>query len=130
MLFTKSNAARIVETAIKNIRWIKEFWKVCLVYVSGFRPKFISKKAFRKMFVDFRKESAQNVTLTRTANGQYFAVGKDATYELKLTEAGVECQCQDYLNQVESFRTGVCKHGYKLLGTLGYDSLSQYLVSR
>jgi hypothetical protein len=132
MIYTKSNAARTLGQLYNRVQWMQEFWKVINVCVKGCRPVFVSKKAFRQAFVDFRKESAKTVQVKRLGvDSAYFqAKGQEEIYDLALTATGVTCTCVDYQNQVQYIPGGkqCCKHGYAVLNRLGLNSLQAYLT--
>jgi hypothetical protein len=132
MIYTKSNAARTLGQLYNRVQWVQEFWKVINVCVKGCRPVFVSKKAFRQAFVDFRKESAKTVQVKRLGvDSAYFqAKGQEEIYDLALTATGVTCTCVDYQNQVQYIPGGkhCCKHGYAVLSRLGFGSLQAYLT--
>lgn len=129
MIYNRSNIARTLNAVVRSIAKIQEFWKVCLVVVTGQRATFVSKKLVRAAFVNFRKEGARKVVIARTAADTFRAVGRDDVYTVTATATAIECECQDYKNQLEQFGKGVCKHGYRALGILGYDSLTSYLAT-
>ena len=132
MIYTKSNAARTLGQLIGQIQWVQEFWKVINVCVKGCRPVFVSKKAFKQAFVEFRKESAKTVQVKRLGvDSAYFqAKGQEEIYDLAMTATGITCTCVDYQNQVQYIPGAkhCCKHGYAVLNRLGLNSLQDYLA--
>ena len=132
MIYTKSNAARTLGQVYSRIQWVQEFWRVINVYVKGCSPKFVSKAAFKRAFVELRKESATSVRVKRLgADSRHFqALGKEEIYDLTLESNAVTCTCQDYTNQVQYLNPTslkCCKHGYAVLNLLGFSSLSAYV---
>lgn len=104
--------------------WDKVIW----VHVKGQRPTFISKKKYHDHFAQFRREGAKAVKIY-FVNGLK-AQGAKEVYDLNPTDTHIECGCQDFANQMELWGKGCCKHGYALLGMLGYNSLREYVVSK
>jgi hypothetical protein len=124
----RTNAARTLATVYRAIKSITEMWKVCAIVVAGQRCRFVSKKSLAAAFVAFRKESARQVVITRTSTDTFRAVGRDTVYTVTATDTAITCDCQDYKNQIDSLKRGVCKHGYAALNILGFDSLAAYLA--
>jgi len=127
MIYNRSNIARTLNAVVRNIAKITEMWKVCVVVIKGQRGRFVSKALIRAAFVEFRKQSARQVVITRVSATTFRAVGRAETYTVTATATAIECDCQDYKNQVEQLGRGVCKHGYSALNILGFDSLAAYL---
>jgi hypothetical protein len=128
MIYNKANTARALNTIYGAITKITELWKVCCVVIKGQRPRFVSKALIKTAFVAFRKAGSKSVIITRTSADTFRAVGKNTVYTVTATNDGVTCDCEDYKNQIDSLKRGVCKHGYRALSILGHDSLAAYLA--
>jgi hypothetical protein len=137
MLYTKSAALRILsQLAIKieSVQLIRNTVQVTYRTQHGRCSTFLSKRVFKRDFVEFRKANAQSITITRTAEHStiYTAwnVGQKTVYQVTLSPQSIQCECEDYRQQVEAFKIGCCKHGYALLNTIGYSNLNEYLNSQ
>jgi hypothetical protein len=126
LLFNSSSTRRILglapTTQVKIQVWDKVIW----VWVKGQRPTLISKKKYFAEFARFRKEGGEKVKVY-FANG-YKAEGAKETYSLDPQEAFIDCSCVDMQQQKEIWGKGCCKHGYALLGMLGYSTLQEYVA--
>lgn len=129
MLYTLTAASRILNTIYRDIKWVQVFYKVVNVLVKGSSPRFISKKVFWSAFVAFRKESAKSVQVKRIGERFYQALGKEEIYTLELTQNRVTCTCKDFENQMQQLGKGCCKHGYAVLGQLGFSTLAEYIAA-
>lgn len=138
MLFTATAALRILAEAAKKVTEVRVLSNVVLVrFVSQDGNKcatFVSKAAFANEFKNFRQvrgaaaAAAGKVAETETA---WLVQGsRGDVYEVSLTETAVECGCEDRHYQQQSFGRGVCVHGYAVLATLGYSSLSSYVAAQ
>jgi len=130
LIYTAANAARILGKRFSNLT-IQVWFNCVYVWAKGQFSRFVSKTAFKQMFVEFRKAGAK--TLTVTANlfvPNTYTVrneAKNSTYQVLTTGNAVTCECEDYNAQVQAFKKGVCKHGYAVLNHLGYNSLADYV---
>ena len=129
-VYSKSAAARILEVKPHLIDRFEIWAYVCVVRVRGQRPTFISKKVFRQHFVDIRIERSRFLC-TAQVNQEHFRVvnpKKNTAYSVYLFEDGLDCECEDYKNQVMMFNgRACCKHNYAVLAWLGYNRLSDYI---
>ena len=87
---------------------------------------FIGKAQLKKAFVQFRKDNGKSLTVTYLQGDTYRVAGHN-THHVVATPTAMVCDCEDYLNQVGAWGKGCCKHGYAVLGHLGYGSLSEYI---
>ena len=132
LFFNLASVARIAEAPIDSIDRF-EVWEslVAVVFKKGWglRPKFLSKKAFYSSFVEDRKARSRLIEVTPNpfANRVYTArnTTSNHSYTVIVSDA-IECQCADYRSQVEFIGRGVCKHGYAVLRSLGFSSLSDF----
>ncbi len=129
LIYTAANAACILGKRFSKL--VIEVW-FNVVYLHGSNlSRFMSKKAFRQAFVDFRKAGAK--ALTVTANlfvPNTFKVRnetKNTAYDVLIIDRHITCGCEDYNTQFEAMGKGVCKHGYAVLNHLGYDFLQAYI---
>lgn len=133
IIYTATAAARILKVAPKAIKSIKVWAYVVWVHVQGFRPTLVSKSLFNRDFVEFRQGAgfglftAGKVAPTGRDTGVVrVANSNGGTYRVQLREASVQCECPDYLKQVELLGFGVCKHGYAGLNAHGFGTFSAY----
>lgn len=132
-VYSKSAAARILDVKPQAIVRFEVWAYVCFVQVKGQRPTFISKKAFKQHFVDWRIERSRFLC-TAQVNQEHFRVvnpKKNTAYSVYLFEDGLDCECEDYKNQITIFGGGkaCCKHGYGVLTWLGFNRLSDYVLA-
>jgi hypothetical protein len=131
LVFSISAARRLLGVAQGVSIQIREFFKVVWVWVKGKRPTFVSKRAFKQHFVDRRRAAARALTATQWIDQpKYFTVrneSKNSIYQLEAFPDRIECDCEDYRNQIEFLGRGCCKHGYAVLNTLGFRSLGHYI---
>lgn len=129
-IYSKSAAARILEVKPHLIVRFEVWAYVCFVQVRGQRPTFISKKVFRQHFVDVRIERSRYLC-TAQVNQEHFRVinpKKSTAYSVYLFEDGLDCECEDYKNQIVIFNgKACCKHNYAVLTWLGYNRLQDYI---
>lgn len=110
---------------------VQRFAFVVWIHIAGQRPRFVSLKAFKQHFVDHRKAQAQALTATQWVDQKtYFTVRnetKGSAYHLEAKRDRIDCQCEDYKNQMQFIGRGCCKHGYAVLNLLGFKRLSEYI---
>lgn len=133
LVYSAAAVRRMLATSFPVVR-IEKWWKVCLVVFKGCRPRFMSRQAFLRHFVEWRKVQAQALQVTRHVGFSYiFAVrnvSKGSVYQVQTFTGGLSCQCEDFQNQAQFFGQACCKHGYAVLNYLGFDSLSGYIEQR
>ena len=132
-VYSKAAVARILDIKVQAIaRW--EIWAyVCFVHVRGQRPTFMSKKAFREHFVDWRIEQSRFLCVAQVNREHYRVINpkKNTAYSVWAYEDGFDCECEDYKNQVMIFNgKACCKHAYGVLTWLGYNRLSDYVAAQ
>jgi hypothetical protein len=132
LIYSASAAARILGIIYGHSRIVVREWcAVVWVWVPGHRPRFMSKTAFKRHFVERRKAAARALQVTQhLMNPNAFTVrneDKGSTYIVQKVPAGLTCECEDYRNQVQFLGHGCCKHNYAVLNHLGFNSLSSYL---
>lgn len=128
-VYSKAAAARILGIDAYEITRFEVWAYVCFVHVRGHRPTFISKKAFRQHFVEWRKEQAKTLCVSRIADNHYRVVNpkKSTVYSVWLFQEGLDCECEDYRNQVLILGKACCKHCYTVLEWLKFESLTEYV---
>ena len=130
LVYSASAVRRMLVGKFPVIR-IEKWWKVCLVIFQGCRPRFMSKAAFLKHFVEWRKAQAKllSVVKSRFISTQYRVSNpvKASTYTVSLFTGGLICECEDFKNQSQFFGKACCKHGYAVLAELGFEYLSDYI---
>lgn len=90
----------------------------------------ISRPKFLQHFAHIRQLRAKKLQVSRGNYRNLFIVTNPENnhcYRVRTTATKVECKCRDYQKQQEILSKGCCKHGYAVLQTLGFDSLSNYL---
>ena len=138
-VYSKAAAARILgikvyarrEADLCEIARFEIWYKVCFVVVKGKRPTFISKKAFKQHFVDWRIQQSKWLCVAQVDREHFRVINpkNNNAYSIWLFEDGLDCECEDYKNQVMIFNgKACCKHGYAVLTWLGHNRLSDYLV--
>ena len=112
---------------------VREWWRVVWVWIPGYRPTFVPKRAFKRHFVQWRRQMAKALhVVVWASHPQRYTVHNDAkhsSYVVEVLPAAVTCTCEDYRNQITFWGKGCCKHGYAVLGHLGFDSLNDYINS-
>ncbi len=131
-VYSKAAAARILGVKVWAIARFEIWYKVCFVVVKGQRPTFISKKAFREHFVEWRIQQGRSLCVAQVNREHYRVVNpkKSTAYSVFVYEDGFDCECEDYKNQVLIFNgRACCKHNYAVLTWLGYNRLSDYIAA-
>jgi len=132
LFFSLASVSRVSNTPPHLIDRFEMWGSVIFVIFkkgNGLRPKFLSKKEFYSSFVEDRKARSQSIKVTPNlfADRVYTARNptNDHTYTVIVSDA-IECQCADYKAQVQFIGRGCCKHGYAVLNSLGFASLSDW----
>lgn len=140
LIYSAAAVRRMVGDRFPVVR-VERWWKVCLVVFKGCRPRFISRAAFLKHFVEWRKAQSHALKVTqwlvpggspKENRGSRFTVrneSKDSAYVIDCSSSGLVCTCEDYQNQMQFLGKGCCKHGYAVLAHLGFNSLQHYLAA-
>ncbi len=131
-VYSKAAAARILGVKAWAIARFEVWYKVCFVVVKGQRPTFMSKKAFREHFVEWRIQQSRSLCVAQVNREHYRVVNpkKSTAYSVFVYEDGFDCECEDYKNQVLIFNgKACCKHNYAVLAWLGYNRLSDYIAA-
>lgn len=128
-IYSMAAAARMLGVKVSQICGFHKWWKVCWVWVKGQRPTFISLSAFRLHFVERRQQEAKHFLVTKLGSQHYQVANpyKDTNYKVWAFHDGLDCECEDYKNQVKFLGKACCKHCYAVLNTLGFDRLSDYI---
>ncbi len=114
-VYSAAAAARILGVKAHAIARFEVWAYVCFVHVKEHRPTFISKKVFRQHFVDWRIERSKFLCVSQGSSTWFRVVNlkKNTAYSVWAFADGLECECEDYKNQVMIFNgKGCCKHGY------------------
>ncbi|MGB5714490.1 MAG: SWIM zinc finger family protein, partial [Waterburya sp.] len=85
---------------------------------------------FKQDFAQSRKLNSKALLISSTQYRNVFIVQNPENrnkYPVRYISSGIECKCRDFEKQQEILGKGCCKHGYKLLNHLGYNSLQSYL---
>jgi hypothetical protein len=132
-VYSKAAAARILNVSVYAIARLEKWAWVCFVQVKGQRPIFMSFKVFKAHFADWRKQQSSSLCVSRVEVNHYRVVNpkKGTAYNVFVEADGLDCECEDYKNQVAILKGRVCcKHSYAVLTWLGCDRLSDYLDRR
>lgn len=133
LVYSAAAVRRMIGDRFPVVR-VEKWWKVCLVVFRGCRPRFMSRQAFLKHFVEWRKAQARALRVTRHLGSPHcFSVrneSKGSVYEVQTFIGGLSCSCEDFQNQIQFFGRACCKHGYAVLGHLGFETLSGYIEQR
>jgi len=135
LVYSRAAAARILGVPVEQIRRV-EVWPFVVLVIPhrgfGLRPRFVSKQTFRTHFVEFRRQSARDL-LVITQRGSEFTVLNPANsnqYQVVVGTSGIKCGCEDYHNQLRFLGRGCCKHCYRVLFHLGFQTLKDYVNSK
>ena len=130
LLYSVSAAKRIFKVpAGVRVRVVK-FWRCMWVWIEGQRPRFVSLAVFKQHFAQWRMKQALQLEAQQLERGLYAVrnPAKGSQYLVGVAASGPVCECEDFSNQEKFFAgKGVCKHGYAVLRSLGYGSLSSFL---
>ncbi|WP_346293974.1 hypothetical protein [Sphaerothrix gracilis] len=133
LLYSAAAVRRIFGLRPSAAVQVREFFKVVWVWIKGQRPTFISKRQFKQHFIDWRKQQGEKLTVVQWREEPHrFSVSnprKGTVYHVECTPHGLDCECEDYKNQIILLHKGCCKHCYAVLSQLGLGSLSEYLES-
>ena len=132
LFFNLASVARIAEVPVDSIDRFEIWDRVILVIFKknrGLRPRFLSNMLFYSSFVEDRKSRSKSIQVTPNAFADRIYTARnesnDHTYTVIAAES-IECQCADYRAQVAFVGRGCCKHGYAVLRSLGFSSLSDF----
>ena len=132
LFFNLASVARIAEVPVDSIDRFEIWDRVILVIFKknrGLRPRFLSNMLFYSSFVEDRKSRSKSIQVTPNAFADRIYTARnesnDHTYTVIAAES-IECQCADYRAQVAFVGRGCCKHGYAVLRSLGFSSLSEW----
>ena len=132
LFFNLASVARIAEAPVTSIDRFEVWEKVTMCVFKkglGMRPRFLSNMLFYSTFVEDRKSRSKTIQVTPNAFADRIYTARnesnDHTYTVIAAES-MECQCADYRNQIAFIGKGCCKHGYAVLKSLGFSSLSDW----
>jgi hypothetical protein len=130
LLYSKNAIARMENIPVSEVVRFEVWASVVFVIIRGRRPKFYSKRVFKRHFVEHRREQAKEICTNRVKNNWFRAINprKGTAYDVYALRDGIDCTCEDFSNQIRFFETGCCKHGYAvLLYELGFTTLADYV---
>jgi len=135
LVYSRAAAARILGVPVEQIRRVEVWPRVVLVVPHkgyGLRPRFVSQRVFKENFVEFRRQSAKDLLVIAQRGSQFTVLnpGNDHQYQVVVGTASVKCECEDYKNQVHYLGRGCCKHCYRVLFHLGFQTLKDYVNSK
>ena len=132
LFFNLASVARIARTPVTSIDRFEVWEKVTMCVFKkglGMRPRFLSNLLFYSTFVEDRKSRSKTIKVTPNpfADRVYTAKNElnNHNYTVIVSDA-IECQCADYRSQISFVGRGCCKHGYAVLRSLGFSSLSDF----
>jgi hypothetical protein len=131
-VYSKAAAARLLGVNVYAIARFEKWKNVYFVQVRGKRPTFIPYSAFKENFVASRIERSKFLYVAPVNDGYFRVVNpkKNTAYSVWLISDGLDCECEDYKNQIAIFKgKGCCKHGYAVLTWLGHGRLSEYIAA-
>jgi hypothetical protein len=132
-IYSKKAASTILNR--KDVVKVEIWGNVCFVKFSKGSPRFVSKKAFTALFARNRQTSGAAIAeigaVDHVKGGLFTVISQSANdvYYVELNPDHVACGCKDYAIQRDDLklRKATCKHGYAVLKTLGYCTLSDYI---
>jgi SWIM zinc finger len=134
ILYSAAAFARMTQRIYRKLSAIKiQEWAHCIwVWMPGY-CRFWSKAAFKQHFVEWRRAQARSLRILNTGINHIFSVPSSNPmrphYRVEVQDSRVNCTCEDYQNQTQFFSRGCCKHGYAVLGHLGYNYLSDWIAA-
>ena len=137
--YSVSAAARILGVSASAIAGFQVWTKVVWVWVKGCRPQFLSMATFKQHFVERRRAESDGLQVFKSVMvGGYIVRNetKDSQYICTPYSDRIECNCEDFKNQVAfnplglNRRVACCKHVYATLTHLGYTSLREYIIAQ
>ena len=131
ILYSASAVRRIFNVAANVTVRIQRFAFVIWVHIAGQRPRFVSFADFKRHFVDRRKSDATKLRAEKEPIFQNLYTvsnpAKGSSYQVALLDKKVDCNCEDFKNQIQFFGKACCKHAYAVLSQLGFSSLCDYI---
>lgn len=126
-VYSIKTASKITSRIVKKL----EVWvRVIYVTFENGQTRFISKKAFWELFHQSRKQRAKNLYIYHYGKTLFQVEGfQKPYYFVELDKNGVICECADYRNQKSANINAICKHGWRALNYVGFDSLPDYIRS-
>lgn len=128
-IYSISSVARMLGIPVKMVKRVEKWANCVFVIVKGRRPRFWKKSSFTNHFVEWRKKSSEDLITTRLDlySFQVKNPKNNNIHYLTAKSTTIECNCEDYSNQIKHIGKGCCKHGYACLNVLGFDRLSDYI---
>jgi len=113
-IFTKTAVARILGVKVHQVKEVRVLPKMIWVYVEGQRPRFISKSAFNRDYLEKRIAASAEITVEPLAGFSYQATNlkNGHTYRLWcIPGGGLQCECADFERQKVGGKVNpTCKH--------------------
>ena len=113
----------------KDISKLEIWASIIFIKFKNGQGRFMAKKDFWIEFHRSRKERARELVVGHYENDLY-QVSSQSRLDPYFVSANddIQCECEDFANQVKArFSHPMCKHGWALLGYLGFSSLSAYI---
>ena len=102
--------------------------EVAILVARASQLKIVPAQHFYDDFTAVRQASSTALKLEQQSANSFRVINssKGSSYTVEAKDDTIVCQCQDYTKQTAAFGQGCCKHGYRVLKHLGYETLSQY----
>lgn len=128
-IYNFASVARMLGISISMVKRVEKWANCVFVIVAGRRPRFWKKASFTNHFVEWRRKQSEELKAVRVDRNKFqvFNHQKGSTYLVELQQEGINCNCEDFKNQINIFKKGCCKHGYTALNELGFSNLSEYI---
>ena len=135
-IYSKKAASTILNR--KDVVKVEIWGNCCFVKFSKGSPRFVSKKAFTGLFARNRQTSGAAIAeigaVDHVGGGLYTVISQsqNEVYHVELDTDHLTCNCMDYSVQFDclKIKKATCKHGYAVLKTLGYGTLSDYIADK
>jgi hypothetical protein len=134
LLYSKSAIARTLNVSLHDIEKY-EIWQTGVwVKLIDQKPTIVSFKSLKQNFVDFRKNNIHHLVANQDSHNlsawDVYNPQKESWYRVQFNPHKITCTCADWQEQNALLSLSCCKHIYKVLHTLGYDSLKSYLAQK
>lgn len=130
IVLTKTTAAKLTDFSTQDISSVRLHNDFVLVSDKMGQTRSVAKNKFVREFIKNRKLASDNLIAIRTNHPHVFEVASASGrghYEVTATRYNMVCRCEDYKNQLWVFNgDGACKHSYRILADIGFNSLKEY----
>lgn len=134
-LFSIAAICKVMGCVKSQIKKVEEWGWILWIHIAGRSPRFVSKKAFYGIFGEARKQRSQGINIKDDQSLMFGAFNPTTckSYKVSCFQSRIICTCEDYKNISHFAQTdrklapAPCKHGYAVLGHLGFGSMADYL---